>query len=154
MDLKLAEYDLEGKFKGFLELGADEGFAYCGHFIFASWLKEEYRFHSNTDRKETYSDYYLSRYDKDQKDPLNRFDGRFNNRSYGEGRFVLIKDDQDNVECVGNLPIAPYYDPPCPEQKYELKEVIFNLHENPEAYKLKSSYNLLKDLSMGYNKTK
>jgi hypothetical protein len=139
MDLKLAEYDLEGKFKGFLELGADEGFAYCGHFIFASWLKEEYRFHSNTDRKETYSDYYLSRYDKDETDPLNRFNGLFDNRSYGEGRFVLIVDNEDDMyqSDLGVIARKSFYNWLIKEGKHLTEKdwkIIGNLHENPELY--------------------
>lgn len=69
---------------------------------------------------------------KDEKDPLNRFNGLFDGRTYGKGRFVLVKDGEDDVKATCNLPVFPLYDPPLDEQKYELKEVIFNIHENPK----------------------
>jgi hypothetical protein len=36
-------------------------------------------------------------YKKDEKDPLNRFGGLFDGRTYGEGRFVLVVNDEDDI---------------------------------------------------------
>ena len=115
MKLKLAEYE-EGNFKGFLELG--EEFGYYGnkiHFVGTNSCNWSWN-------------------GSDRKDPLNRFNGLFDGRTYGEGRFVLIQDDEDDIKTVCNLPVAPFYDPLSVNQKYELKDVIFNLHENPELW--------------------
>lgn len=92
MQLKLAEYNLEtGKFERFLELGADDGFAYCGDYIFATWLRPEHEL------GEDYASYYLKRFDKDEKDPLNRFNGLFDGITYGDGRFILIINNNPRI---------------------------------------------------------
>jgi hypothetical protein len=75
ISLKLAEYNKEGKFKRFLNCGIeDRQFLFGDKVIRINGLCEE--------------DYY-----KDEKDPLNRFNGRFDGITYGEGRFVLIIND-------------------------------------------------------------
>jgi len=83
------------------------------------------------------SDYY----NKDKKDPLNRFDGLFDGRTYGEGRFVLILNIgevfQDDVLesrwLGGDLEVAS--NQPDEDKYYFLpNEVIGNLHENPELF--------------------
>jgi len=80
INLKLAEYK-EGKFEKYLELGKD--FLYGGDFII--FTKESgYFFIDNTLNK------YREKF-KDKKDPLGRFNGLFDDRTYGEGRFVLIQ---------------------------------------------------------------
>jgi hypothetical protein len=85
MDLKLAEHDLEGKFKRFLGLGLEpDHFGYFNDQIQYFEQGKEFGWICHT-------------VIKDEKDPLNRFDGLFNGRTYGEGRFVLIIDDQDDV---------------------------------------------------------
>ena len=138
INLKLAEYK-DGKFERFLELGKD--FIYAGNFIgvypqsACQAIKKSTIFSSDN----------FYKFDKDKKDPLNRFDGLFDGRTYGEGRFVLVKDGEDDVKATCNLPVFPFYDPPLHEQKYELKEVIFNIHENPELliFKKTLNFNLL-----------
>lgn len=83
MELKLAEYK-DGKFKRFLELGTRiDNFGFCGEEIIIF----------DTDCKE----YDFFSFKKDEKDPLNRFNGLFHGRTYGEGRFVLI-------ECENYIP--------------------------------------------------
>ncbi len=78
--IKLAEYDLETmKFKKFLELGVHEyweSFVYAGDEIIIGMGS------CCTDDQESF--------DKDEKDPLNRFGGLFDGRTYGEGRFVMV----------------------------------------------------------------
>jgi hypothetical protein len=74
INLKLAEYNKDGKFQGLLELGKD--FLFGGDYILIIKVEAVITF---------------SRFDKDKKDPLKRFDGLFDGRTYGEGRFVLIK---------------------------------------------------------------
>jgi len=76
--LKLAEYDLKtGKFNEFFDLGLNEpySFGFYGDTItvYYAWIDESFS------------------YDLDKKDPLNRFNGLFDGRTYGEGRFVLIE---------------------------------------------------------------
>lgn len=85
IEMKLAEYDLEtGKFKHFLELGKD--FLYGGDSIV---LVNRKKFPDGiiVDRW-FYGEEHLTK--KENKDPLNRFNGLFDGRTYGEGRFVLI----------------------------------------------------------------
>jgi hypothetical protein len=89
MQLKLAKYK-DGKFEKFLELGED--FLYGGNEIFLELMHNSYDpegiFPSTIDS-------YC--FIKDQKDPLNRFNGLFDGRTYGEGRFVLVKDEDFDV---------------------------------------------------------
>ena len=111
MKLRLAEYK-DGKFEKFLELG---DFLFGGDFIA---LTEKMTLLGVWGFDEQIS------FKKDQKDPLNRFDGLFDGRTYGEGRFVLIsnigKIFQDDVlksrwlggdlEVASNQPIEDRYD--------------------------------------------
>ena len=84
MQLKLAEYK-DGKFERFLELGKD--FVYGGNFVcvYPQTALQAIR------KCTIFSSDNFYKFEKDEKDPLNRFGGIFNNRSYGEGRFVLIE---------------------------------------------------------------
>ena len=86
INIKLAKYSEEGKFEKYLELGKD--FLYGGDFIrvFAS-TEEEYKEMREMKALVVFANKTLQ---KDEKDPLNRFDGLFNGRTYGDGRFVLI----------------------------------------------------------------
>ncbi len=94
MQLKLAEYK-DGKSERFLELGEEyEGhqcqFGYYGDFI---------KVYSA--RADSYGDGYY-KFEKDEKDPLNRFPdasgkGLFDGKTYGDGRFVLVKDEDFGV---------------------------------------------------------
>jgi len=84
MELKLAQYNLEtGKFEKFLELGKD--FGYFEEFILIKPYSDYW-----IDIK--FSDYCLGGkiINKDKKDPLNRFNGLFDGRTYWKGKFVLI----------------------------------------------------------------
>ena len=86
MEIKLAEYK-DGKFERFLELGKD--FLFGGDFIA---LTEKMTLLGVWGFGEQIS------FKKDQKDPLNRFDGLFDGRTFGEGRFVLIHQAGDFYE--------------------------------------------------------
>lgn len=79
INLKLAEYNLEtGKFERFLEIGKD--FGYLGSYILILYSEDEDAEYSGE-----------KSFPLDQKDPLNRFNGRFDGRTYGNGRFVLVE---------------------------------------------------------------
>jgi len=91
INLKLAEYK-DGKFEKFLELGKD--FGYCGGYVDLFDYAECSKGDLITGEK-FIKDYYS----KDPKDPLNRFNGLFNGRTYGEGRFVLIQDTYCDHIC-------------------------------------------------------
>lgn len=95
MQLKVAEYKNE-KFVGFLELGRD--FIYGGNFI-EVWFEPKIRegLQIQISSEELVEEGTCQHYLKDEKDPLNRFGGIFNNRSYGEGRFILVKDGDFGV---------------------------------------------------------
>jgi len=143
--MKLAEYNLEtGKFEKFLELGHD--FFYGGNFIITSSIDNKWFFGEGW--------YHI----KDEKDPLNRFDGLFNGRTYGIGRFVLVK----SFECVNNKIIYDHdvfpdlletktiifksgkFEFNCGccyavfgtevSEKFDINKKIGNLHENPELW--------------------
>ena len=132
MKLRLAEYK-DGKFEKFLELG---DFLFGGDKVFVDLIFNRY------DEEGIFpSECNFYCFNKDEKDPLNRFDGLFDGRTYGEGRFVLIlnigKIFQDDVlksrwlggdlEVASNQPIEDRYD-------FLPDEVIGNLHENPELF--------------------
>jgi hypothetical protein len=78
--LKLAECNEDGKLKRFLELGRRlNHFIYFGDGI--SYIEE------NKEQEFPWIEHTFSR---DEKDPLNRFNGLFDGRTYGGGKFVLI----------------------------------------------------------------
>jgi len=132
MKLRLAEYK-NGKFERFLELVEEpfyEGFLLGKDFIMVMDEEAESRW-------ERINNIYY----EDKKDPLNRFDGLFDGRTYGEGRFVLILNIgevfQDDVLesrwLGGDLEVAS--NQPDEDKYYFLpNEVIGNLHENPELF--------------------
>jgi len=91
MKLRLAEYK-DGKFERFLELGKD--FLYGGDFII--FTRSSGYFFIDTACQE-----YREQF-KDQKDPLNRFNGLFDGRTYGKGRFVLVKDEEQTYQIILN----------------------------------------------------
>lgn len=80
----LAEYSKEGKFESFLELGTD--FAYYGNYIIVTK-------YGNLMDAVKCEDYIKvdECYFKDEKDPLERFRGLFDGRTYGNGKYVLIR---------------------------------------------------------------
>ncbi len=142
MQLKLAEYNLETvNFEKFLELG--KHFGYFGNYIrvISEWEMGQ-------PEEGSYTDCPTQAYLLDEKDPLNRFSGLFNDRSYGNGRFILIQDKQDIVDIVETKrnKIKGY----CLEgmQRFKYEEPFIsiydefgveyldskNLHENPELW--------------------
>ena len=86
IDLKLAQYNSEGKFVGFLEIGKD--FVYGGYYILITEKMTPLGVLGFAD---------ACSFDRDEKDPLNRFDGLFDGRTYGKGRFVLEINNRFNV---------------------------------------------------------
>lgn len=150
INLRLAEYNLETeKFERFLELGKD--FAYCGEFLI---LKNKDKLIDGS-VLECWS--YIWRDDKklikkDPKDPLNRFNGLFDCRTYGEGRFVLIIETNyttennkkiyfDDIvdmpnwpECAGDENLKLIDEHFINTNRYIIHNIIGNLHENPELW--------------------
>lgn len=82
--MKLAEYK-DGKFLMFLK---------CGHGVDMFSYGDETICVVSSQQEGPYIQETLLR---DEVDPLSRFDGRFNGRTYGEGRFVLISGDEDDL---------------------------------------------------------
>jgi hypothetical protein len=97
MKLKLAQYNLEtGKFERFLELGKD--FIYGGSFVqvwFEPKIREGYVMEISSE--ELVEEGTVQHFEKDEKDPLNRFGGLFDEISYGNGRFILIINDDPAI---------------------------------------------------------
>jgi len=97
MKLRLAEYE-DGKFERFLEL--EEFLLGNKKLVFL-------------DSEDADADYYYGKsFTLDEKDPLNRFNGLFDGRTYGEGRFVLveglgIKDRHDKEIYIDDI-LAKY----------------------------------------------
>ena len=122
INLRLAEYDLKtGKFEQFFNLGLNDpySFGFYGDTItvYYSWIGESFS------------------YDLDEKDPLNRFNGLFDGRTYGKGRFVLITNYQDNI--YRNIKHDGYEDVFIYTLGTEIEANFIepeNLHENPELY--------------------
>jgi len=156
LELKLAEYK-DGKFEGFLklkeaklynmalghphkrpDLTEDKGFCLADNCVLL--------FNNDSD-----FDIFL----KDQKDPLNRFNGLFNGRTYGDGRFVLVEKEKYFKHWQDDFVKRPDDDSIYIRQ-WELmnkfngkslyhrdnlewatrgdEEAIGNLHENPELW--------------------
>ena len=132
INLKLAEYDLETKkFVEFLELGKD--FLYGGSYILFT-RSSGYFFIDTCGEK--YREQFI-----DEKDPLNRFKGLFDGRTYGDGRFVLMQnfgaifeDDVLKSRWLGS-DLSTVQCQPDEERLYFTSEAVKgNLHENPELY--------------------
>lgn len=100
MELKLAEYK-DGKFERFLELGSD--FVFGGDFILFH-NPEEFSYKNYLNDPSVINTTILAsnhcqvKFFKDKKDPLNRFGGAFNGKTYGDGKFVLFKKLITSVE--------------------------------------------------------
>lgn len=135
MDLKLAEYNAEGKFERFLDLGRKPNhFVYFGDGI--SYIEE------NKEEQFPWTEHTLI---KDEKDPLNRFNGLFDGRTYGSGRFVLTEDDDvyeivmyDGTSLGYSFRRKWFVEPrfECHIGEYDLVDLknIGNLHKNPELF--------------------
>ena len=130
INLRLAEYDLKtGKFVRFLALGED--FVYGGDFvgIYPQTVLQAIR------KCTIFSSDNFYKFEKDETDPLNRFNGRFDGRTYGEGRFVLIFNYQDNINI--NIEYDGYEDVYIYTLGTDIEANFIepeNLHENPELY--------------------
>lgn len=117
MQIKLAKY-VDGKFEEFLELGKD--FGYYGNFIACkrNFLSgNEINF--DEDGVGFCCDLPCWVYKKDEKDPLGRFNGLFDGRTYGDGTFVLIRSFKYKNSIVW-------------EDNFDTNYLVGNLHENPE----------------------
>lgn len=145
LQLKLADYGgKKEKFERFSELGSD--FVFGGDFIlFHNPEEVSYKNYLNDpsviNTTILASNYCQVKFFKDKKDPLNRFDGLFNGRTYGKGRFVLISNlggvcEQDDVFL--NVYTQKKRIARCQEDSYYTSGSAFfclgNLHEKPELW--------------------
>ncbi len=126
INLKLAEYNKDGKFQVFLEL-----YNICG-------FQREITFLLGQDsiriiEHEIFGDFW--NHERDEKDPINRFNGLFDGRTYGQGDYVLIRDDEDDIfkriVFDGYEDIFEYSMTKKEDGEWQLAG---NLHENPELY--------------------
>lgn len=145
INLKLACYNEKGEFKKFLEL-SNNGIQYAPNG--KEFMNDGFLFGFKMVMIEI--DGIMESYHLEEKDPFHRFDGLFDGRTYGEGRFVLIKDDEDKIEVVETFKnkIKGYcykgtckYDQPFTTEDEEMG--IFDvgntieettIHENPELW--------------------
>ena len=125
INLILAQYH-RGKFIGFLEL-----YNLCKFQSETTFLlgKDSIRIVEN----EMFRDYWD--HERDEKDPLNRFNGLFDGRTYGQEDFVLIQDDEDDIfkriVYDGYEDIFEYSMTKKDDREWQPSG---NLHENPELY--------------------
>jgi hypothetical protein len=129
MKLKLAEYK-DGKFERFLKIGKD--FLFGGEFVYLPKGIPQPDFWENGEQEE----FYGSLFKLDQKDPLNRFNGLFDGRTYGEGGFVLIENNQDDIykcQIASDEEIRASYRRDG-FYTWENRILIGNLHENLELW--------------------
>lgn len=136
MNIKLAEYNAQGKFERFLELG--KGFAYFGDYIGIAdfvWQKEDELTYFEFEERENYrqSDLMMLHLYKDEKDPLNRFNGLFDGRTYGDGKFVLIENNQDDIA----------------EETEEIKHVLFKKNKD-KSHSRTEEENVISNKIIGY----
>jgi hypothetical protein len=136
MELKLADYgENKEKFKRFLELG--KGFGYFGDFIIVTaghWnIDEDAIFIEANDCQIPDYSQTIKKVKKDEKDPLNRFDGLFDGRTYGGGRFVLIKDQEHEVAEFDMMEDGKRAELGYSWNGYGWTH-LGNLHKNPELY--------------------
>lgn len=150
INLRLAEYDLEtGKFVRFLELGKD--FVYGGDFVgvYPQTALQAIR------KCTIFSSDNFYKFEKGETDPLNRFNGLFDGRTYSNGQFVLIRsvhagfyedsiiDDNMGVSEKIDLRLLIWgkrggfiniYSEELLSFDEDTAEYLGNLHENPELY--------------------
>ena len=160
LNLALAEYNLEtGKFERFLALGRD--FYYGGNSIA---LNSDLVLHASRLGNKSISchnnpiivEYFDTKmnHELDEKDPLNRFNGLFNGRTYGNGRFVLIRSFEHTKKLAWEDDFIIYdsiikltrfdeeADQNCGccgcvvgfDDERFTNEIAGNLHENPELW--------------------
>lgn len=105
INLRLAEYNRKTKeFIRFLSLDkyndeeASPTFSYSKDYIQINWY----------DYPLLHKDFKEEIFELDKKDPLNRFDGLFDGRTYGEGRFVLIAEADSQPNIIRNLKSDKY----------------------------------------------
>lgn len=141
MQLKLAEYNADGKFERFLEFSSDGDWKYCGNAI---------EVYDSSSTSVTFNIYDWHLYMLDEKDPLNRFDGLFDGRTYGNGRFILIESEEDDIEVAIDtktkevlgyglrgryLTLSPRRADSAGYVNFNFyKEIAGNLHSNPELW--------------------
>ena len=104
INLKLAEYDLKtGKFVRFLELGKD--FVYGGDFVgvYPQTALQAIR------KCTIFSSDNFYKFEKDETDPLKRFNNLFNGITFGKGIFILIENYKDIITANVNYEDIIFY---------------------------------------------
>jgi len=97
MKLRLAKYK-NGKFERFLELTDADLFVSPSGMI--EFEKEGFLLGKDSILVlSMFGGFNSDYYNKDEKDPLNRFNGLFDGRTYGDGKFVLIIDNNHDIYC-------------------------------------------------------
>lgn len=122
INLKLAQYYETGDFEKFLKLGED--FFYGGNGL------RIYNAECNS---------WEGWVELDKKDPFNRFGGLFDGRTYGDGRFVLIQNNGDDVYCAVSKDTLETYTFLNSSDDYDDFEWfncdnLGNIHENPDLW--------------------
>jgi hypothetical protein len=128
INLKLAEYK-EGKFEKFYNCGSDyDEFLFAGDSI--AFLGD----YSCQCCYDKFPDWVVN-YSRDKKDPLKRFGGLFDGRTYGQGEFVLIQDDEDDIfKRIVFDGYEDFFEYSMTKKEDGEWQPSGNLHENPELY--------------------
>jgi len=152
MKLKLAEYDLKsGKFLEFMEIGDTRAysFIYGGRFVQVSSPPKRGNLARGDGSKRNYY--------RDETDPLNRFDGLFNGRTFGEGKFVLMKGEYKSVGSYDdNHKLVVWQDDVwlwehCKKSALYLVKDCGNLDldvHGDEAWKMRTDYEITENINI------
>jgi hypothetical protein len=135
INLKLAEYNKDGKFQGFMELSRTDLSIFISSFDGDPIIDSKGDgFLLGKERVIVFQGVSERAFMLDKKDPLNRFNGLFDGRTYGQGDFVLIQDDEDDIIQMGQHNYQRKFDDSDDKLHYLGAYILGNLHENPELY--------------------
>lgn len=132
MELKLAEYDLQsGKFLKYIPIDK------AGDDQLSFLLAKDYINIASPCHFKIIKDSINEYAQLDKTDPLNRFKGLFDGRTYGEGRFVLEIDNQDTyAKWEGKFhPLSKFI---VDKTRIQVWDEKTNLHQSPQLSNLKN----------------
>lgn len=132
MNLKLAEYNLkDGKFLRFLELG--QQFVYGGDWLGVLDKESKLDIATQMSMAASIGDINPIKYTRlDKTDPLNRFNGLFDGRSFGQGKFVLVSQHFYKEYPKGYIKGDVVY---IMEENNETSMSIGGLHQSSQLFK-------------------